>query len=511
MSHTTDERYERIPLDRLALSKTNPRHDFNQPGLDQLRDSIKDKGVVQPILVRPIVGARNGKQFEIVAGERRFRASLAADVADIPAIVRTLSDEQVLELQLIENIHRRDLTPLEQAKGYRALIDSNPTKHSAESIAQRIGMSPQWVWDRMKLNDLIPEAKKILDADRMSVGHAILIARLKPEDQKRAIHPAKNGTYGRDGDPGGLWTPEHAGLFDGKDEESKDPYAELKAVTVRELEHWINDHIRFDVTHAAKAAPLQFEAVAEKVKEAEVRPGRSRKVIAITFDHFTQPEARSEDERTYGPKSWKRADGTKKTTQLGYPSHRWVDSPTCEHSVLGVVAAGEDRGQAFDVCIARDKCEVHWKRELEEKRKREKAKASGKPTAEAGRRAAEERRAQREREAEATREQRWKAFRPALEKATRSAADKVPATLPKPVFAKLLTAYNLPAKTKPAQLAKALLGRALDQVFRHSWHGDEPRMVAWARLLKVDITACEPKPVQTSGEKAKDTAKGSAA
>jgi ParB family chromosome partitioning protein len=81
----------------------------------------------------------------------------------VPAIVREMTDDQVLEAQLEENIHRKDLTPLEEAAGYRRLIASNPTKHSAESIATRIGMSVGYVWDRLKLNDLIPEAKAILE------------------------------------------------------------------------------------------------------------------------------------------------------------------------------------------------------------------------------------------------------------------------------------------------------------------------------------------------------------
>jgi ParB/RepB/Spo0J family partition protein len=498
----TPDRFERIPLDQLFASKTQPRENFDETALAELAASIKQKGVVQPILVRQVRG-KSG--YEIVAGERRVRASkLAANgVTDIPAIIRALDDEAVLEIQLIENIQRRDLTPLEQAKGYRALIDSNPTKHSAESIAARLGMSPQWVWDRMKLNDLIPPAKKFLAADRISVGHAILIARLKAEDQIRVIHVG-TGEYGDK--RGGLWTREEGLPYD-EAARKKDPSYGLKAVTVRELQHWIDDHVRFDVEHAAHAAPLVFGDVAERVAavEQQARATASstamaernlrRALIAITHEHYTQPEARDEDERTYGPKSWKRADGTR-------------GNPKCEHATLGVVAAGADRGQAFDVCIARDKCVVHWKREVNEKKKREKAQAAGKTTAAGNRKrqeaalAARDARDKAEREA---RELRWKTFKPALEKATRAAVAKLNGTLPKPVFAKLLAAYGLPGSTKPAGLSRALLDRAIGETFRYDWSGNEAKMVSWAKALKVDVKSCEP--VQTSGVTAKPQAK----
>jgi len=499
------EQYLRVPIGQLAPSRTNPRTHFDDGYLAELAGSIAEKGVVQPILVRPRPG---GDRFEIVAGECRYRASLLAKQATIPAVIRAYTDEQVLELQLVENLHRKDLTALEQARGYRALIDANPTKHSAESIAARIGMSPQWVWDRMKLNDLVPEAKKILEQDRMTVGHAILIARLKPEDQARAIHPG-SGDYS-DRDQGGLWT-EDAARFDELDEADGKPagkYDGLKARSIRELETWINDHIRFDVAHAAKAAPLQFEDLAAKVEQVTAAPGRGRKVIAITFDHFTQPEARDEKERTYGPRSWKRADGTKKTTVTDYP-RRVLDSPPCEFAVLGVVAAGERRGEAFDVCIARDKCDVHWKREKGEREKNARLRTSGKSQQAKAREAARDR---REEEARKRRDDRFKQFRPALEKAVRAAVDKLPVGLPPAVFTRMLVAHHLPAKTKPAQLQKVLLLDAIDDTFRSSWHGDETHMVAWAKLLGVDVKACEPKAtVQTSGVKDKKRAKGKSA
>src|SRR5262245_25337845 len=120
------ERYERLPLSQVVPSKTNPRTHFDPAYLAELASSIREKGVAMSILVRPI---KNGKH-EIIAGECRYRASMLAEQPDIPAVIREYTDDQVLELQLIENIQRKDLTALEQAVGFRNLIKSAPDKHS---------------------------------------------------------------------------------------------------------------------------------------------------------------------------------------------------------------------------------------------------------------------------------------------------------------------------------------------------------------------------------------------
>lgn len=492
------DRLEHLALDQLVPSKTNPRTHFDEGYLDELAGSIRDKGVLQAILVRPIGADR----YEIVCGECRYRASLRAGLPTIRATITELTDEQVLEIQLIENVHRRDLTPLEEAAGYRALITANPTKHSAESIARRIGMSPAWVWDRLKLNDLVPEAKQLLAAKRIGVGHAIVIARLKPEDQERVLDP-KPINDGRGGNHReGLWRPDHQlrvelryADTDRADADEVDRYAGLQPVSIRELQNWIDDHIRFDVAHAAQAQPLEFEDVARQVETAEAQPGRGRKVVAITRDLHVQQDARSTDERTFGPRSWKRADGSEATTEV-YKGGRYqmLASPTCEHAILGVVVAGEGRGETFDVCIARDRCEVHWKAELAEKRKAEKARTDGTASqSRKARQAADDKRREQEAEARKAQEARWAAFYPALRKAVLAAADQLPAALPKPAFAQLLKYFKLPATTKPAQLQVALFGRAVrNQFYESAYHGYEAHYVAWAKVLGVDVKACEP-------------------
>lgn len=485
-----EEKYERLPLGWVTPSKTNPRTHFADAYLQELAASIRDKGVIQPIIVRPLArkGAKPGESFEIVAGECRYRASTRAALTHIPALIRDYSDDQVLEIQLIENIHRSDLTPLEQAVGYRKLIDSNPDKHSAATIAQRVGMSEPWVWDRLKLNDLIAEAQAILEQERMTIGHAILIARLKPADQKRAI--AFDDASSTPSRGQGLWRADHSLALDDDAGKKKSKYDGLKPCSVRELEHWIRDHVRFDVEHMAKAQPLAFEAVAATVATAAAQPGRGKKVIAITHEYRVADDARDEAERTYGSQSWQRADGREK-------------SKTCEFSVLGLVVAGDGQGDTLQVCVNRDKCRVHFGAVIKNRDKNQKLRASGKgataATREAKSRAREEeerRKEEAKREAQAAR---WRAFYPALRKAAKTAVEEAPATLPKAVFKGMLQRLGLPASTTAAQFQKAVLGYVTREIMRdHVWQGDEKKVTAWAELLGVDIKACEPK---AKGEK----------
>ncbi len=483
--------YADVALDAIDPSSTNPRRHFAQAYLDELAGSVKEKGVLQPILLRP--KAKN--RFEIVAGECRTRAAKLAGLTHIPAILRSLNDEQVLEIQLIENIHRRDLTPLEEARGYRALIDANPTKHSAESIASRIGMSVAYVWDRLKLNDLIPEAKKLLETERIAIGHAILISRLTADQQKTLINPQPINDYqgrGREG----LWRTDSTFNFDDEDVEKgekRDKYFGLQPVSIRELQEWIDKHIRFDVAHAAKAQPFEFEALAAKVEEAVAKPGRGRKVIAITYSHFTQPDARSDEERTYGPQSWRLADSSK-------------GNPTCDHSLLGLVVAGEGRGESHEVCIARDKCDVHWKKEKAARAKNQKLRESGKGQ-QASRR--EDVAEQKRQAAERAKEERWKAFSAELKKRTLAAAEALTVALSKRQYAAAMNAIDLPANVKIAHLPRAILRQVIENDFQNThWSGREAELVKWARLLDVDVEACEPTAADGAAKKPAKKGKG---
>ena len=351
------ERYAQIVIAQLFESPHNPRTHFDPVKLAELADSIRQKGIVEPLVVREIDPLGPGLTFEIVAGARRYRAAQLAGLETVPCIVRAYDDEDVLEIFVIENLQRDDLSPLEQARGFKQLLTANADRFSVATIASKVGMSPAWVWDRLKLLDLVPEAQELLESGRITVGHGIVLARLKPVDQERAIDPNNVA----------LWQPDTAvlDLVDGADE--ADPYDGYTPNSIKSLEGWVADHVRFDVKHAAQAVPLQFEELAEKVQAAEQAPGRGKKVIAISFDQFLRPEVKDESERTYGPKSWRMADGS-------------VDGASCDQSVLGVVVAGPRQGKSFRVCIAKDSCLVHFAAEIKAKKKAAKARAKGDTT-----------------------------------------------------------------------------------------------------------------------------------
>ncbi len=133
-----------IPLEKIRESKTNPRTQFDQSKLTELAENIRQHGVLQPILVRPLPkGAAD--TYELVAGARRYRASQLARRESIPTTVRELTDAQALVLQVIENVQRVDVHPLDEAQGYAGIIELQPETYTVESIAARVGRSPAYV------------------------------------------------------------------------------------------------------------------------------------------------------------------------------------------------------------------------------------------------------------------------------------------------------------------------------------------------------------------------------
>jgi len=178
----TELDHRRIPIGAIEISKTNPRKHFDEAKLAELTESVIRYGVLQPILVRPMWrdGDGNIKTFELVAGERRFRATRNAGFEDIPAVVRELDDKQALEVQVIENLQRADLEPLEEAEGYATLIRQHG--YDADTLAEKIGKSRSYVYSRIKLIELCAPAKKALEQGVISHSTALLIARIP--DQK---------------------------------------------------------------------------------------------------------------------------------------------------------------------------------------------------------------------------------------------------------------------------------------------------------------------------------------
>jgi ParB family transcriptional regulator, chromosome partitioning protein len=166
------ERLANLPLDLLERGKYQPRTDMRTESLSELADSIKSQGLVQPILVRPIGGRNPGEsqRYEIIAGERRWRAAQMAGLAEIPAVIREVPDEAALSMALIENIQREDLNPLEEAGALQRLVDEFGLTHQA--AAEAVGRSRAAVSNLLRLLELPDEVKQLLEQRRIEMGHA---------------------------------------------------------------------------------------------------------------------------------------------------------------------------------------------------------------------------------------------------------------------------------------------------------------------------------------------------
>lgn len=203
---TPGDQYAVLDMSLIVASATNPRQTFNLPRLQELADSIKASGVHQPILVRPLPGSRLQETFadrrrgeprpthELIAGERRFRASKLAGATTIPVLIKHMTDAQVLELQLVENLQRDDLHPMEEAEGYEKLCAA--TGVSKREVGSKVGKSREYVYARIKLLELRPAARKAFYDSEIDASRALVIARIPDEHlQQKALEEATRKDY----------------------------------------------------------------------------------------------------------------------------------------------------------------------------------------------------------------------------------------------------------------------------------------------------------------------------
>ncbi len=166
-----------LKISEIEPNRSQPRKSFDADALEELAQSIREHGVIQPILVRPLIGGG----YQIVAGERRYRASRLAGLKEIPATVRELTEEETTELALIENLQRENLSPLEEASGYKALIETYGMSH--EQVAKSVGKSRAAVTNTLRLLTLPEEVRTMVEDGKLSAGHARAL--LSIEDRKR--------------------------------------------------------------------------------------------------------------------------------------------------------------------------------------------------------------------------------------------------------------------------------------------------------------------------------------
>lgn len=172
-----------LRLDEIEPNRAQPRKEFSEEALTELADSIAQHGIIQPLLVRPLMGGG----YQIVAGERRWRASRRAGLSEIPVVVKELTDNQVMELALIENLQREDLTPIEEALGYQTLIDSYG--FTQEAVAKSMGKSRPAITNSLRLLQLPHEVLEFLKNGVISAGHARALLALN--DEKSMVRLAK--------------------------------------------------------------------------------------------------------------------------------------------------------------------------------------------------------------------------------------------------------------------------------------------------------------------------------
>jgi ParB family chromosome partitioning protein len=161
----------RVPIEFLKPNPRNPRRNFSDAELDELAASVRERGVIQPIVVRPVRGLADA--FEIIAGERRWRAAQRAGLRDVPIVSIDASDGEALQLAIIENVQRTDLNPLEEAGGYERL--ANEFDHSQEEIAKIVGKSRSHVANTMRLLKLSDQVKAYIHSGKLTAGHARML------------------------------------------------------------------------------------------------------------------------------------------------------------------------------------------------------------------------------------------------------------------------------------------------------------------------------------------------
>jgi ParB family chromosome partitioning protein len=225
----------RLLIASLRPNPRNPRKSYEAADLDELVQSVREKRVVQPILVRPL-----GNEFEIIAGERRWRAAQKAGLHEVPVVVHEVSDKEALELAIIENVQRSDLNPLEEAAGYQQLMDE--FQYTQAQLAEIIGKSRPHIANTLRLLKFSPAVQDYLRSGQLTAGHARAIATLPDPDAAAAKIVA-----------GGLSVREAEALGETAESPRKRPAARAeKDADTRALEKQVSDGLGLGVTIAHK-------------------------------------------------------------------------------------------------------------------------------------------------------------------------------------------------------------------------------------------------------------------
>ncbi len=359
IQNTNATEYRNLPLALLTESTTNPRRVFEDAALQELAASIRSQGVLSPLLVRPL----NERSFEIVAGARRYRAAQMAEVATVPVRIVNLTDAETLEAQLVENLLRRDVHPMEEANGFRALLDLEEPKYSIEQISAKTGKNQVYVATRLKLVDLVPVVVDAFYAEEIGVGHALLLAKLPADRQEEALKACFREDWG-----------------------SGDRKAKRMLLPVRNLQFWIEHNILLILRDAPfDKRDAHLVAIAGSCVDCPKRTGHNKllfsdlgKQDACTDGNCYQAKVDAHVAKTIAAKpklvQISTAYGKQQEGSPVLPRNKYVaireDKPkskdeaqrpeykVCKFTTEAIIADGSDIGTVHKVCANPD-CTIH--------------------------------------------------------------------------------------------------------------------------------------------------------
>lgn len=352
-----------LALDVIELSPTNPRKHITEAEIDEMAATIREHGVIQPILVRPRPFKKDG--YELVAGERRFKGSKRAEMTTIPALIRELGDIQVLEIQLAENVGRRDLHEMDEARSYQTMIDSG--QYDVKSLAHKLGASKETIYKRLKLTGACEEVRQLFyDKEKTGVtaNHVEQIARL-PEVSQRVViekglfkkRPAEDQT-----EPQGLTLAEV--LTDGPAEARAKSFRAgnitydaqyLQVVSTRELDAFIHSHI-YSLLSAAIFA-TENASLFPEAGACSACPKRFGQVCADRACFHKKTNAAIDAKVTSGEWIAATSDWHKKDAHY-FVELQAVERNSCAHAQKVVCVDGGIRGETKFACLFL-KCEIH--------------------------------------------------------------------------------------------------------------------------------------------------------
>lgn len=335
---------QEISLESITPSALNPRGSMDSSALAELAENIKTHGVLQPILVRPVA---EGK-YEIVCGERRYRASKTAQRQTIPARIVNLSDAESLEFAVIENLMREDVHELDEAEGYARLLAMN-AKYTPDVLAEKVGKSLGYIYRRLQLLKLDPKLKQLFLDGHMTVAHALILARLQSRDQREVVNQLNQASK-----KGAIEFPSVAHLQKWVEENI---YLDLQGAPFKK-----DDAVLLPEAGACTACPKRTgfnPSLFPEVKKHDSCLDHQcfqKKLNAFVQIKFAEAPAGSVKIAT----SWQFGGKEVPKDVLTRDQYHESKKGACEHTVQAVVTDGENIGSTQWVCVSKDgNCPVH--------------------------------------------------------------------------------------------------------------------------------------------------------